>query len=78
MTTTAEVRPHRARYMGSVPAVPRFGFLAWGGPVAQVAMIRRELADEEHWVTGERFNWTLAVYSASVQGSWRIDITLYP
>lgn len=40
----------------------RFGFLAWGGPVAQIAMIRRELVDEEHWISNERFNRTLAVY----------------
>lgn len=40
----------------------RFGFLAWGGPVAQIAMIRRELVDEEQWVSNERFNRTLAVY----------------
>lgn len=40
----------------------RFGFLAWGGPVAQIAMIRQELVEEEKWVTPERFNRTLAVY----------------
>lgn len=40
----------------------RFGALAWGGPVAQVGMLRRELVEEEHWVTGERFNRMLAVY----------------
>src|SRR5215208_3732103 len=40
----------------------RFGLLAWGGPVAQIAMIRRELVDEEHWISNERFNRTLAVY----------------
>ena len=40
----------------------RFGCLAWGGPVAQIAMIRRELVDEEHWVSNERFNRTLALY----------------
>jgi chromate transporter len=40
----------------------RFGFLAWGGPVAQIAMIRQELVDEEHWVSNERFNRLLAVY----------------
>jgi chromate transporter len=40
----------------------RFGLLAWGGPVAQIAMIRQELVDEEHWVSNERFNRTLAVY----------------
>ena len=40
----------------------RFGFLAWGGPVAQIAMLRRELVDEEGWVSSDRFNRTLAVY----------------
>jgi len=40
----------------------RFGLLAWGGPVAQIAMIKRELVEEERWLTPERFNRLLAVY----------------
>jgi chromate transporter len=40
----------------------RFGLLAWGGPVAQIAMLRKELVDEERWVSSERFNRLLAVY----------------
>ncbi len=40
----------------------RFGFLAWGGPVAQIAMIRQELVEEEKWISKERFNRVLAVY----------------
>ncbi len=40
----------------------KFGLLAWGGPVAQIAMIRQELVEEERWVTKERFNRVLAVY----------------
>jgi chromate transporter len=40
----------------------RFGFLAWGGPVAQIAMIKRELVEEEKWITPERFNRVYAVY----------------
>lgn len=40
----------------------RFGLLAWGGPVAQIAMIRRELVDEERWISSGRFNRLLAVY----------------
>ncbi|WP_292529388.1 chromate transporter [Mesorhizobium sp.] len=40
----------------------RFGLLAWGGPVAQIAMIRRELVDEERWLSSGRFNRLLAVY----------------
>jgi chromate transporter len=42
----------------------RFGLLAFGGPVAQIAMIRRELVDEEQWLPPERFNRLLAVYQA--------------
>ena len=42
----------------------RFGFLAWGGPFAQIAMIRQELVEEEKWITSERFNRVLAVYQA--------------
>jgi chromate transporter len=40
----------------------RFGALAWGGPAAQIAMIKRECVDEERWVSGETFKKTLAVY----------------
>jgi chromate transporter len=40
----------------------RFGAMAWGGPVAQIAMIRQELVEEERWVTGAQFNRALAVY----------------
>src|SRR6476469_6699554 len=40
----------------------RFGFLAWGGPVAQIAMIKRELVEEERWIEPSRFNKLLAIY----------------
>ena len=40
----------------------RFGLLAWGGPVAQIAMIRQELVEEERWISRDRFNRVLAVY----------------
>ena len=40
----------------------RFGLFAFGGPVAQIAMLRHELVDQERWVTSERFNRLLAVY----------------
>jgi chromate transporter len=58
----------------ALPAVPResylrlfarflrFGLLAWGGPVAQIGMIRQEMVDEEHWISNERFNRVLAIY----------------
>jgi chromate transporter len=40
----------------------RFGLLAWGGPVAQIAMIKCELVEEERWVSPTRFNRLLAIY----------------
>jgi chromate transporter len=40
----------------------RFGALAWGGPAAQIAMIKHECVDEERWVSEETFKKTLAVY----------------
>lgn len=40
----------------------RFGLLAWGGPVAQIAMIRRELVDELGWISAPQFNRLLAAY----------------
>lgn len=41
-----------------------FGAFAWGGPVAQIGMLRQELVDEERWVEPERFNRVLSVYQA--------------
>ena len=57
-----EPRPPRERLGRLFLRFLRFGLLAWGGPVAQIAMIRKELVEEERWVSGERFNRVLAVY----------------
>jgi chromate transporter len=40
----------------------KFGALAWGGPAAQIAMIKDECVDQEGWVSEETFKKTLAVY----------------
>lgn len=42
----------------------RFGCLAWGGPVAQIAMIRDELVERRKWIDPEKFRRVLAVYQA--------------
>ncbi len=39
-----------------------FGLLAWGGPIAQIAMLRRAFVEEERWVTSHQFNRILALY----------------
>ncbi len=55
--------PHES-YMRLFLRFLRFGLLAWGGPVAQIAMIRQELVEEEGWIEREHFNRVLAVYQA--------------
>jgi len=40
----------------------KFGLLAWGGPAAQIAMIKRECVDEEMWISEPSFKRQLAVY----------------
>jgi chromate transporter len=40
----------------------KFGLLAWGGPAAQIAMIKRECVDEEMWISESSFKKLLAVY----------------
>jgi len=40
----------------------KFGCLAWGGPAAQIAMIKRELVEEEEWIDELQFQRLLAVY----------------
>jgi chromate transporter len=40
----------------------KFGCLAWGGPAAQIAMIKRECVDEEKWISEWSFKKLLAVY----------------
>src|SRR3954471_10282247 len=40
----------------------KFGALAWGGPAAQIAMIKHECVDEEGWVSEGSFKKTLAVF----------------
>src|SRR5215211_234717 len=40
----------------------KFGALAWGGPAAQIAMIKRECVDQEGWIGEEKFKQILAVY----------------
>jgi chromate transporter len=40
----------------------KFGALAWGGPAAQIAMIKHECVDEERWTSEESFRKLLAVY----------------
>ena len=39
-----------------------FGCFAWGGPVAQIALIKERLVIQDKWITLERFQRVFAVY----------------
>ena len=56
-----ELRPPHLSYGALFMQFLRFGTLAFGGPVAQIAMIRHRLIDEGRWMSSERFNRLLAV-----------------
>jgi len=60
-TTAQEPSPPAMTYGGLFLRFLKFGALAFGGPVAQIAMVRRELVDEERWMSSARFNRLLAV-----------------
>jgi chromate transporter len=57
----SEEHPPELTYSALFLRFLRFGLLAFGGPVAQIAMIRRELVDEEKWISSGSFNRLLAV-----------------
>ena len=59
--TLDDARPPELSYPALFLRFLRFGMMAFGGPVAQIAMIRRELVDEERWIGSDRFNKLLAV-----------------
>lgn len=56
-----ELRPPELSYWALFVRFLRFGFMAFGGPVAQIAMIRRELVEDERWIGSASFNKLLAV-----------------
>lgn len=58
---TDEPRPPHLSYPALFLRFLRFGLLAFGGPVAQIAMVRRELVEREGWISSARFNRLLAV-----------------
>ena len=59
-----EAQPPELTHFALFVRFLRFGAMAFGGPVAQIAMIRRELVDEEKWISSAQFNKLLAVMQA--------------
>jgi len=64
MIDADEPRPPQLSYAALFLRFLRFGLMAFGGPVAQIAMVRRELVDQEGWISSARFNRLLAVMQA--------------
>ena len=60
--SASEAYPHQDAPGSIFLRFLKFGALAWGGPAAQIAMIKRECVDQENWVSEETFKKTLAVY----------------
>jgi chromate transporter len=60
--TAADVEPGHDPPWSIFRRFLKFGALAWGGPAAQIAMIKHEVVDEERWVSEETFQKTLAVF----------------
>ena len=62
MTETAsDASPHQLSLTALFLKFLRFGMLAFGGPVAQIAMVRQALVEDEAWIDKARFNRLLAV-----------------
>src|SRR3954462_14770119 len=62
MSEPSATRGHPDSYRSIFARFLKFGALAWGGPAAQIAMIKHECVDEERWISEESFRKLLAVY----------------
>lgn len=60
-TLPVKTVPPPLTLMGLFLKFLRFGALAFGGPVAQIAMLRQALVEEQRWIDKARFNRLLAV-----------------
>lgn len=54
----------------------RYGALAWGGPIAQIALMHRELVERDRWIDEPRFRKTLALYQA-LPGPEATELAVY-
>ncbi len=56
--------PHNIHWWNVFIKFIGFGLRAWGGPMAQLGLLKHQLVEEEKWISIERFNKVLAVYQA--------------
>lgn len=53
-----------------------FGLFAWGGPVAQIALIKERLVIQDKWITLARFQRVFAVYQI-LPGPEAVEICMF-
>jgi chromate transporter len=75
MTTTATTIPS-GRISELVRYFLRLGFLGFGGPVALVGQMERELVDEHKWLTKEQMREAIAICQ-SLPGPLAIQVGIY-
>src|SRR5260370_11516563 len=75
MTTTATTIPS-GRISELVRYFLRLGFLGFGGPVALVGQMERELVDERKWLTKEQMGEAMAICQ-SLPGPLAIQVGIY-
>jgi chromate transporter len=75
MTTTATTIPS-GRISELVRYFLRLGFLGFGGPVALVGQMERELVDEKKWLTKEQMRESIAICQ-SLPGPLAIQVGIY-
>ncbi|MFM8980679.1 MAG: chromate transporter [Planctomycetia bacterium] len=63
-TAEAACQPPRLSLGALFLRFARFGVLGFGGPIAQIALLQKELVEEQRWVSLPRFQRALAVYQA--------------
>lgn len=62
--TPEDCTPPRLSLVALFLRFARYGLLGFGGPIAQVALLQKELVEEQRWVSLPRFQRALAVYQA--------------
>ena len=75
MTTTTTTIPS-GRINELVRYFLRLGFLGFGGPVALVGQMERELVDERKWLTKEQMRESIAICQ-SLPGPLAIQVGIY-
>src|SRR5712672_1625890 len=75
MTTTTTTIPH-GRIGELVRYFLRLGFLGFGGPVALVGQMERELVDQHKWLTKEQMREAIAICQ-SLPGPLAIQVGVY-